>query len=211
MTDRHPGEATIRAASDGQIELPPPRLTSRACTAARTRASRPVADRGSHHGSPRSPSATLASCTRRRASASASGSSAEARTARRAAISSVTSSLRRGSGIPGSVARHRRPSTTMWCPSGVCATSEVAISAGSVDAVQQRRAETGDPVRPLESKGERGCHREVATQRSTRSGVGRLVSCDFGHEGLRQPCLNRQPSTVSGVDETERHRIGSRS
>ena len=80
---------------------------------------------GSHHGSPRSPSATLASWTRGRAD------SGSVRTARRAAISSATSSRRNGSGMAGSLARQRRPSTTMYRPSAVRGGSSVGCGSAT--------------------------------------------------------------------------------
>lgn len=91
---------TARAASDGQIVLPSPRLRRRVRTAAPSRSRSAASSRGSHHGRPRSPSATLASWVRGRS------------WFRRAAMSSFTSSARSGSGIDGSVRRHRRPFTT---------------------------------------------------------------------------------------------------
>ena len=121
---------TARAASDGQM-VRGARWPTSASTTARSRAERPFGVGSSHHGSPRSPSATFACCTRRRAIRSASGSAAlRARaTSRLAAMSSSMSSWRNGSGIDGSVARHRRPSTTIQCDSSPrAAVEQVAIS-----------------------------------------------------------------------------------
>src|ERR1700761_6502919 len=70
----------------------------------------------SHHGCPRSPSATLAAWTPARAR----GSAAVPRvtlTSRRQAISADRSSAARSGGISGSVARQGRPTTTMYPPS----------------------------------------------------------------------------------------------
>jgi hypothetical protein len=103
----HPGHV------GGQIVVPSARDRSSARAVAITRSGDASPGARSHHGAPRSPSATLASCTRRRAAATATASPPAARTARRAAISSRTSSVRSGAGMVGSVARHRRPSTTM--------------------------------------------------------------------------------------------------
>ena len=62
-----------------------------------------------HGGEPRSPKATFAACTPARAT-DCCGVPLVRRTSRRRAISIRTSSVRRSSGIDGSVARHRRPS-----------------------------------------------------------------------------------------------------
>ena len=127
---RHSVPPTARAASDGQI-VRGARWPASASTTARSRAERPSGVGAFHHGSPRSPNATLACRTRRRASRSASGSPPlRARaTSRLAAMSSSTSSRRNGSGIDGSLARHRRPSTTIQCDSSPHAALErVAIS-----------------------------------------------------------------------------------
>lgn len=103
---------TIRAASLGQIERSGCRLLSSARTAASTRRLVVSGVVGSHHACPRSPSATFASLTRRRLLRIVRGVPASRR-ARRAAISSFTSSRRKPSGIRGSDARHRRPLTMM--------------------------------------------------------------------------------------------------
>ena len=75
----------------------------------------------------RSPPPTTARPARRappwRPAPSAGPSSARVFTSRRARISSATSSTRSFSGMPVSVARHFRPPTTMWWPSGVRSTS----------------------------------------------------------------------------------------
>lgn len=111
MSSRQSVPPTTFAASLGQI-VAPSRCRSSALMVASMRCERPWSV-CSHQASPRSPSATFASCTRGRA---CSGS---VRTSRRAAISSATSSARKFSGMDGSEARHFRPLTTMWWPSGV--------------------------------------------------------------------------------------------
>lgn len=120
-TSRQRANRTTRAISLGQSELLSERFRNIARTAATLRACSVSSVGSSHHGDPRSPSATLASSTRRRALATASSEPTRcaAPTARRAADSSFTSSERNRSGMFGSVARHRRPSTTMYRPSGV--------------------------------------------------------------------------------------------
>lgn len=66
----------------------------------------------SHQTGPRSPSATFTASTAARAAASPTGSPRAVRTARRAVISSPTSSARRSGGSCGSLVRHSRPRTT---------------------------------------------------------------------------------------------------
>ena len=98
-----------------------PRRRLSASTVARNRCRRPSGEGRSHHGSPRSPRATLASCTLSRASRSCCGSLVRRAepTARRASINSFTSSWRSGSGMAGSVARQRRPDTMIQRPPSV--------------------------------------------------------------------------------------------
>src|SRR5690554_3941701 len=75
----------------------------------------------SHHGAPRSPSATFAWWTVFRAAARLAGSCCRraAFTSRRALDSACTSALRSASDRFGLLARQRRPRTTMYRPSGV--------------------------------------------------------------------------------------------
>ena len=101
IKSRHDPPPTIRAASLGQMVASGRRCRNSARTAAASRARWPPGV-GSHHGSPRSPSATSASRTRGRAR---SGSLS---TSRRAAFSSPTSCLRSDSGTAGSGACSRR-------------------------------------------------------------------------------------------------------
>lgn len=120
IVDRHDAPPTARAASDGQI-VEGARCRASARTAASRRSRRPSSLGDSHHGSPRSPSATFADRTRRRATCSSDAASerfADA-TARRASISSSTSSWRSLAGIEGSLVRQRRPPTTIQRPSAV--------------------------------------------------------------------------------------------
>lgn len=117
MSSRQSVPPTTFAASLGQI-VAPSRCRSSALIVATMRCERPWSV-CSHQASPRSPSATFASCTRGRA---CSGSE---RTSRRAAINSATSSARNFSGMDGSEARHLRPLTMMWWPSGVRSGSDV--------------------------------------------------------------------------------------
>ena len=121
MRSRHCSPPTTRAASLGQMVLVS-RCLSSARTVAARRSRSPSSEGSSHQGSPRSPRATLASCTNGRAA------SPRLPTRRRARMSSLTSSARSGSGMEVSVARQRRPSTTMWWPSGVRSTSSPLMS-----------------------------------------------------------------------------------
>ncbi len=98
----------MRAGSLGQIVAPSRRLRSSVRMAARMRGLSSVSDASSHHALPRSPRATFASWTRRRAARRAA-SFAAVPTARRAAISSLTSCWRSDAGIFGSLRRHLRP------------------------------------------------------------------------------------------------------
>lgn len=103
---------TIRATSLGQMDESM-RLRRSARMVAEILSSKAAGSGASHHGWPRSPSAIFASLTRTRASSSRS------LTARRAAISSSTSSWRSFGGMEGLLALHFLPLMTMWCPSGV--------------------------------------------------------------------------------------------
>ncbi len=118
---RHASPPAARAASLGQTVASGRRCLNRARMVAASRSRRPSGV-GSHHGSPRSPNATLASCTRGRADCGS------LRTSRRAVISSSTNSWRSVSGMAGSVVRHRRPDTIRYRPSAVV----VPSSAGSM-------------------------------------------------------------------------------
>ncbi len=119
IAGRQFGEATTLATSDGQTLLPGPRFAVSERIVERMRASNAASVGSSHHGSPRSPSACLASFTLARACWTRSGSSRLRRISRLAAINSVTSSALSRSGIDRSVARHLRPFTTMWRPSAL--------------------------------------------------------------------------------------------
>jgi hypothetical protein len=110
IKSRQEGPPTTRAASLGQIVASGLRCRSSTRIVASRRARWPRGV-GSHHGSPRSPKATLASFTRGRAVAGST------RTSRRADISSATSSVRNDSGIVGSEALQRRPATVTYRPS----------------------------------------------------------------------------------------------
>lgn len=115
MCRRQPPPPMTRAASDGQIVRSGARWRVSTSITASARARLSPSLTSPHHGAPRSPSASFAAWTRCLADRNPSSSPDRwaAATARRAAISASTSSVRRAGGIDGSVARQRRPSTVI--------------------------------------------------------------------------------------------------
>lgn len=92
----------------------------------------------SHHAVPRSPSPSLASCTRSLRAARPASSGA-VRMRERALPSSDFSGAVRRSGSAGSMARHRRPPTMMCRPSGVRSGPLVAFMVSMRDRVRPGR------------------------------------------------------------------------
>jgi hypothetical protein len=167
-----PSPLTIRATSLGQIDESM-RLRRSARMVAEILSSKALDSGASHQGWPRSPSAIFASLTRARAPSS------WALTARRAAISSSTSSWRSFGGMEGSLALHFLPLMMRWCPSGVVS--------GVLSFVTIRLSPAGSCVFALASSTHREClhDTDVAPGLTLKNQRAKMVRC----AGIRTPGL----------------------